>query len=155
MRLPMHSMDASEQRIFPARMAMLAETVAFVEGFCDREGVAQRDALRLVLIVEELFTNTVVHGHRGDADDPVAVALTLRGDTIGILYEDAAPAHDPVASLTTPPAALGATLDERPVGGLGMLLVGQLTSLVRYAYENGRNRLWLEVARAEGEVGPD
>jgi serine/threonine-protein kinase RsbW len=136
-------MDPSEQRTFPARMAMLAETAAFVEAFCVRIGVGRDNALRLTLIVEELFTNTVTHGHGGDCDAPIRIVLAPREGGVELLYEDAAPAHDPLPGLRAPPPALAAPVEGRPVGGLGMHLVGQLASDARYAYEDARNRLWI------------
>ena len=136
-------MNFSDQRTFPARMAMLAETAAFVEAFCNRAAVARDDALRLTLIVEELFTNTIAHGHRGDSDAPVDIRLLRDAGDIEIVFEDRAPAHDPTERLRTPPSSLGATLDERPVGGLGLQLVAGLAASFRYAREQERNRLQL------------
>jgi anti-sigma regulatory factor (Ser/Thr protein kinase) len=146
--MPAHrfAMNPSDQRDFPARMAMLAETAAFVEGFCVRHGVGRDDALRLTLIVEELFTNTVTHGFGGDSDALIGVHLTRAPDHVEVRYEDRAAPHDPVGRMRSSPASLDAPLEMRPVGGLGIHLVGQLSASVRYAYEHGMNRLWLVVA---------
>ena len=77
-------MDPTEQRTFPARMAMLAQTAAFVETFCAAQGVSPEDALRAVLVVEELFTNTVAHGHRGDSDAEVTLVTYRDGVPVGL-----------------------------------------------------------------------
>ena len=68
-------MNFSDQRTFPARMAMLAETAAFVETFCAAQGVSPEDALRAVLVVEELFTNTVAHAHADAPRHPNSVPV--------------------------------------------------------------------------------
>ena len=146
-------METSEERIFPARMAMLAETAAFVEAFCNRTDVARDDTLRLTLIVEELFTNTVAHGHRGDSDAPVHVALAVRDDVVLLRFEDGAPAFDPRPRMAQRPASLDAPVETRPLGGLGMHLVAGMARDVRYAYEDGRNRLWIELRRGAAGVG--
>ena len=145
-RLPM---DPSEQRDFPARMAMLAQTAAFVETFCAAHDVGHDIALRITLIVEELFTNVVVHGFKGESDSPIGIGLTRGADHVEVRFEDRAPPHDPTARLMSPPASLGAPLEQRPIGGLGVHLVGQLSRSVRYVHENGMNRLWLVVACRE------
>src|SRR5580693_6441012 len=62
------SMSASEKRIFKARMSLLPEATVFVERFCSLHRVGRQDLLRLTLIVEELFTNTVGHGYGGESD---------------------------------------------------------------------------------------
>jgi serine/threonine-protein kinase RsbW len=138
-------MDLNEQRQFPARMAMLVETAAFVESFCEYHGVGRDDALRITLIVEELFTNTVEHGFMGDSDTLIGIGLVRVGDHVEIRFEDRAPPHDPTERLRSLPTSLDAPLEERPIGGLGMHLVGQLSASARYAYEEGVNRLWLVV----------
>ena len=139
-------MDLNEQRHFPARMAMLAETAAFVESFCEYHGVGRDDALRITLIVEELFTNTLAHGFKGESDTLIGVGLVRGADHVEVRFEDRAPPHDPMERLTSSPASLSAPVEARPIGGLGMHPVGQLSASVRYAYEEGMNRLWLVVA---------
>lgn len=126
-------------------MTMLAETAAFVEAFCARHGIGRDDGLRLVLIVEELFTNTVVHGYGGDCDAPVDITLSANAGEIGMLYEDSARAHDPMSKMWSSPPDLAAEVETREVGGLGVYLVGQLVRRARYEYADGRNRLWLDL----------
>ena len=142
------SVAGAERRVFPARLEILPETAAFVETWCVAQDAGAGDALRLALIVEELVTNTVLHGHGGVADAPgAAVALTLvphpRG--IALVYEDAAPPWDPTSRLADAHAPLENEVEARAVGGLGLRLVGQLTAAAQYAYEDGWNRLWLVV----------
>ena len=58
-------------------MDRLPLAAGFVEAFCAAQGVAPPDALRLTLIVEELFTNTIVHGHGGDHASPVRIEVAV------------------------------------------------------------------------------
>ena len=139
-------MDLTEQRHFPARMAMLAETAAFVESFCGRHGLSRDAALRITLIVEELFTNTIAHGFKGESDTLIGIGLARGDDHVEVRFEDRAPPYDPMERLRSSPASLGAPVETRPIGGLGMHLVGKLSASVRYAHEDGMNRLWLVVA---------
>ena len=140
-----------ERRVFPARLEILPETAAFVEAWCSGRGVGSDDVARLVVIVEELLTNTVMHGHGGVPDAPGAsVALTLIPHPRGIelVYEDLAPPYDPTPHLAAAYAPIEDELEDRPVGGLGLRLVGQFAAATRYAYEDGSNRLWLVVELA-------
>jgi serine/threonine-protein kinase RsbW len=140
-------MALSEQTEFPARMAVLRDTAAFAQSFCERHGVDRDDALRLTLVIEELFTNTVKHGHRNESDSPVRIRLTMSGGCVGVLYEDSAPRYDPLARLLVAPTDLTASVETRPVGGLGVYLLSRLVAGARYAYENGFNRLWFTMPR--------
>ena len=60
---------------FPARAGELRRIGTFLNDFCTRQGIGREHCLRLNLVVEELFTNTVRHGHRGDSDAPVWVSV--------------------------------------------------------------------------------
>lgn len=128
-------------------MSMLPETAAFVEAFCARRAIAREDALRLVLIVEELFTNTVAHGYGRECGAPISIALGTDGGQVTLGYEDAAPPYDPLATLDGSRAGLAHPVESRHVGRLGVHLVDELSASARYAHEDGRNRLWLTVPR--------
>ncbi|HMN74882.1 MAG TPA: ATP-binding protein [Burkholderiaceae bacterium] len=140
-----------ERGEFPARLASLHATAAFVQAFCDRHRLPRATALHLTLVVEELFTNSVTHGHGGDSDQTIVIDLSARAGSVLLGYADAAPRFDPRPRLRTPPESLGAPADERPTGGLGLHLVGRLASRVRYAYRGG-NRIVLAMPIACGSA---
>ena len=140
-----HSAPFEERAEFPARLAALRDTAAFAQAFCDRNGIGRDHALRLVFVIEELFTNTVRHGYGEESDEPIRIVLAIGDRHVSLLFEDFAPRYDPLEQLSGEPANLGAPVDARPVGGLGLYVLGQLVAGARYAYEEGSNRLWLEV----------
>ena len=141
-------MNPTEHRTFPPRNAALGDVIAYVERFCRERDVPASDRLRLVLVVEELFTNTVTHGHAGGTDGAVHLTLADEAGAVTLCYEDTAPPFDPFATPARDPAA---GPESRAVGGVGLLLVRRLARDLRYAYEDGRNRLWLRMARGAGE----
>ena len=116
-----------------------------MQAFCERHGIGRDHALRLTFVIEELFTNTVRHGYGNESDALIRIELAIRDGRVTLLYEDWAPRYDPLARLAGPPASIIAPAEARPVGGLGLFLLGQLVAGARYAYERERNRLWLEV----------
>lgn len=134
-------------RTFPARLVILPETAAFVEGFCAGHGMSRDDTLRLVLIVEELVSNTIAHGHGGECDAPVTLVLTGVPEGVAVRYEDTAPVFDLAAALPDAARPLDAGLDARPVGKLGLRLLAHLAGDVRHAHEEGCNRVWLTLRR--------
>jgi serine/threonine-protein kinase RsbW len=142
-------LPAGEHAVFPARLSALPDTAIFARDFCERNGVSRDDALRLTLIIEELFTNTVQHGYGSESDAPIRVTLGISGPHVTILYEDAAPAYDPLALIHVKPSTLNDPVDDRPLGGLGGYILGQLIVAATYSYEHGSNRLWLTMPREE------
>ena len=147
-------MDSANDRVFPARLAALSDIVAFAQQFCDAHAAGRSAALRLRLVLEELFTNTVRHGHRVECDAPVRNALTVIEGYLTVEYEDSAPPYDPLSRMTTIASDEVAPLDGPPDEGLGSYLVGKSLYGARYAYEDGRNRLWLALPAASAVVPP-
>ena len=115
----------------------------FIAEICAANGVPRKACLRLTLLVEELFTNTIVHGHGADTESPVYLAFEIQPGAIGLTYEDTARPYDPFARVRVPDAALG--VEEQPVGGLGVVLVAAIAERVEYAYVRGKNRISLVI----------
>ena len=139
-------MNGSEARIFQARSEQLALATGFIEQVCERLGVAPGDALRLTLIVEELFTNTLMHGHRGDHDSAVHIELQVGPTRLALRFADQAPPFDPLQYLAQLPA-LDRPVEERKPGGLGLALVAQMSEGFDYVHVDGFNRLSLVLRR--------
>jgi anti-sigma regulatory factor (Ser/Thr protein kinase) len=125
--------------MFPARLGAVRAVREFLESFCRDAGIARSPGLRLNLVVEELFTNTVTHGHGGDCESPVWIALEAKGATVTLTYLDRAPPFNPFGIAPRP--ILDGSLEQRKEGGLGVLLATELTAAAEYAHLFGRNRL--------------
>ena len=141
-------MSLSQRRGFTARLAELPPAIEFVEAFCLTHATATVDALRLVLMVEELFTNTVTHGHGGDCDATVHLGLDLGDTTLTLVYEDAAPYFDPLEYVAAHAHERVAGLDARPIGHLGLPLVLEMASSVSHEWTGEGNRLHLVLLRS-------
>ena len=111
---------------------------AFVEQACTRAGCSTRQRLRVILLIEELFTNTVQHGRGGAEPVPVTLTFTLAGKELKVRYEDGARRYDPFQRLK-PRQSLEDTVELRPLGGLGVLLIRELGKDARYAWAKSRN----------------
>jgi serine/threonine-protein kinase RsbW len=141
------TMPVADACALPARMESLAEATGFVEAFCSERDVGQGDRLRLRLMVEELFTNTVIHGHGGGSDDPVRIGLRADPQRVELSYEDSAPPFDPLEYVARSPVDSTADVADRPVGQLGIALVVSMAERVSYVHEDGCNRLQLVLRR--------
>jgi len=139
-------MNGSAAGIFQARSDQLALATGFVEEVCERQGVAASDALRLTLIVEELFTNILMHGHRGDHDSSVHIELEVGPAQLALRFADQAPPFDPLQYLAELPG-LDRPVEERRPGGLGLPLVAQMSERLEYTHVDGFNRLSLVLRR--------
>ncbi len=130
--------------MFPARLGGLLAMRRFIEHFCTEIDLTRDDCLRLNLVLEELFTNTVRHGHRGGSDAPVWVILASGDGGVDVTIEDTAPPFNPFAHVELPAQDGGM----RKIGGLGVLLARELSMSRDYAYLFGRNRVHVRLAHA-------
>jgi len=135
--------------VFRGSLPGFAEVRALAESFGAAAGADHDATLRVVLILEELFTNTVTHGYPGGADGPIWVTLASQTDAIAVTYEDAAPPFDPLG----PPPALPLAPEEREPGGLGLALVRGLSLGASYVRLGDRNRITLTVATSSATPG--
>ena len=136
-------MTSSEPQTFSARMDSLPLATGFVQAFCAQQGVAADSTLRLTLVVEELFTNAIRHGHGGDNDAPVRIQVGVDAVQLWLCFEDSAPPFDPLQYLADAAPSLDAPAEERLVGGLGLPLVAQMAERFDYVHADGWNRLQL------------
>ena len=139
-------MSAAVECWFPARQDGLARATDFVESWSLQQGVTPADALRLRLVVEELFSNTLTHGHGGNAAAQVQLRLAVDLRHIHLDYRDEAPAFDPLSSAVDPLAEpTGAT--GRAPGGLGLVIIRAMAHSASYNREAGHNVLRILLAR--------
>ena len=134
-------MPVVETRRVQARLAQAQMLSDFVEATVRP---VNRDAsLKLRLMVEELFVNTVYHGYGGDSDAFVEVTVRLADDGVDLTYVDSAPAFDPFAEVERPDAT--ARVDARPVGRLGVYIITRLADGYGYERAGDCNRVTLHV----------
>jgi serine/threonine-protein kinase RsbW len=126
---------------FPARLEAFDDIKALIDKFGLMADLGPEDRHKVTLIVEELFTNTVNHGHGGDSDASVSIAFEYEEGEIQLIYEDSAPPFDPLAARRR--TDIESTINERRIGGLGILITIGLTEKGDYSYVEGRNRIIL------------
>jgi anti-sigma regulatory factor (Ser/Thr protein kinase) len=134
--------EGSDVRCFAARMSVLPEILGCVREACRKAGIIPPAALRAELVIEELFTNTVRHGYKGECDHPVWLHVLPAPGALYLTYQDAADAFDPLALDLCDPC-----LQQR-IGGQGIRLVRSFASSIAYRRCDERNILTLLFAVA-------
>jgi serine/threonine-protein kinase RsbW len=139
----------TDSRVYLARMRMLHNALAFVAEFAAATNLSERDLLRLQLVIEELFTNTIMHGYGKECDEPIEIALHAAPGQVTVRYEDEAATYDPARTLAEAQEQLQGPLEQRPVGHLGVHLVAAIVDDMRHTRVGQRNRLHI-VMRVAG-----
>jgi anti-sigma regulatory factor (Ser/Thr protein kinase) len=132
-----HAIDVSTAALtggaIDSMMSHLAE-------FAARAGVPPPVLMDLRLVLDELLSNLEKYARRDGRPPAVILAARVAGGDVLLEVADDGPAFDPLAA---PPPHLDAELEERPIGGLGLHLVRQLTDDATYSRRAGWNVLLL------------
>ena len=140
-------MNAITRRMgmFPSRREHWRKARAFIDSFCQGSELPRDTCLKCNLVLEELFLNTVKHGHQGGSDAPIWITLSASNGEISLTYEDRAPPFNPFPKDTH--LMFERIAEARTEGGLGVILTHGLTASARYTYLFGRNRIQLTLER--------
>ena len=136
-------MSASLHLKLAARPEELERINGAIEEFGEREDWPPKMLFRVNLVLEEVGLNVMTHGQEAGASE-LEVFLTSDAETTTIEIVDDGPRFDPLQDAPLPDPE--ASLDERPIGGLGIHLVRTMMDEVSYRYEDGKNRLTLVTA---------
>jgi anti-sigma regulatory factor (Ser/Thr protein kinase) len=134
-----HALDLD----LPASLEGLRTGLTAIERHCIDGGLSRAAVARTLTVFEEIFTNTVKHGYRGQDGRRIRASLTGR-DPLRLTFEDSAPPFDPTSWDSSVDLARG--LADRPVGRHGIALVMGLSRRVHWQDLAPGNRLILELA---------
>ncbi len=126
---------------FPATLSGLEQGAGALRELLDSRHVVGGPRYNVELTFEEVVANIVRHG--GPTSD-VEVAIRFDDDEILMTFEDDGVPFDPRTSLDP---ALPTSIDDAPVGGLGLVLLRSVVT--RMVYERTpvqRNQLTLAIS---------
>lgn len=140
-RLPPIATTVTSQVCVRADRDGLARCLALTEATCTKLALGDEDTMALRLAVEEACTNIVDHGYPAGQAGPLS--LTFSAPQPGWLEaridDQATPFHPDNAREPD----LLASVEDRPIGGLGWFFIKQVMTQVDYHSDDQGNRLRL------------
>lgn len=127
----------------PACTENFARILAFARDFCAMADADSNLSVRLMLVLEELFTNTVAHGCHG-AGSLVRIELKQTPGYVSIKYEDDASPFDPLNAISLDPAT---AVENGQIGGMGLPLIRKMADSITYERQEPWNRTIILLAR--------
>ena len=122
---------------------------AVVQAFCEQYALTPEASASLELVVEELVANCLDHGG-ATGSDGIRLSLTLDQDHVIIFMSDSGQAFDPKTDL--PQDTRFAAPDDRPIGGLGWLLINHYCELLSTERWLDRNELVLRFSTGASQL---
>lgn len=129
---------SERQTSVPSDAAQLPELSQFLRDFWTEFNLPASEVLAFELALEEVFMNVVMHGSVAAEAPSVNVSLTWLDSGVTLTVEDDGAPFDP---LSLPAPDVTASLERRPVGGLGVFLVRQIMDSVVYERRGTMNQL--------------
>jgi anti-sigma regulatory factor (Ser/Thr protein kinase) len=110
---------------------------SFVLTFVKEHGIAADEGTRTLILLEELLTNLIKYGYPDQVEPGhVEINLALKANRLTIEFIDDGRAFDPFAepipNLDEPP-------ENRPPGGLGLIILRSLSDETHYERRNQSN----------------
>lgn len=143
-------MSATLTLLVPNDLAELERVGRDLEEFGREHGLSAADVSAVNLAVDEILTNIILYAFPRREDHEVQINVRLEDDTLTLEFEDSGRPFDPVGM---PEPDLEATLEDRPVGGLGIHIVRRLVDDMSYRRDEDRNVLTLTRRLTAGEPG--
>lgn len=114
----------------------VAGVAARIDEFCAHRNLTPQVAFAVNLSLDEILTNTISYGY--DDDDPhrIEVVVRLEDERLVVVIMDDGRAFDLSQAQEVD---IGASLEDRAVGGLGLFLVHQMMDRVEYRRIDGCN----------------
>jgi len=133
-------MAALEPLALPAVLDSLAELRAFARRASEAVGLDVGRRYALELAVDEIATNVILYGYGSpDPSRQLWISAEIDGGVLRILLEDDGTPYDPREHRMPSEEELSAPLEDRPIGGLGILLALRGVDAFDYRSREGRN----------------
>lgn len=140
-----HFLIASYNRRILATRENFVSALESIHSFLEANSLTKTEIYALDVGLEEHITNLI---HHGPSDPPqMEIQIHIKPQTISMILKDSGEPFDPTNH--NEPPHLNATLEERPVGGLGIHLIRNLFHKINYQYSQGYNHLELQLNRTE------
>lgn len=127
---------------FPVAIESVEAARLGLERYLGAFEIGERYLNRIEVVLEEVVSNVVRHGHGADR---IALRAECSDGLLHLTVGDNGSAFDPLAAAAPAPFT---TLDEATVGGLGIPLIKRLTQSARYVRDGDFNQLQLAFALA-------
>lgn len=145
---PLHPSDlqtqqnsaSKDQLTMRSSMVDMALLEPFIVNAVEQGGIKGREAKRLRLAVEEAVANVIFHGQA----TKINLQATVEGDMLLLTIDDDGIPFDPTERSVTD---LSVPADQRPPGGMGIILMHQMTDGLAYQRINGHNILTIKKKR--------
>jgi anti-sigma regulatory factor (Ser/Thr protein kinase) len=130
--------DAARSLVMTNRIEEIERMAAFLEELSQEYDLSVEHSFNIHLAVEEAVTNVIMYAYPQDEKHEFALTVQKIEDSLIFKVIDSGKEFDPTLQ---PEADVTLSLEERPVGGLGIFLIRRVMQSVEYQRVDGKNIL--------------
>ena len=134
------TLTLDEQLTLSNDVKEVARLSTFIKDIMTRIGIGKPLAPKLRLALEEAVVNAMEYAYPAGIKGNVTVRTTFDGERLRLIISDSGIAFNPTEAVK---ADTTLSAEERPIGGLGILLMRELMDFINYERIDGRNILTL------------
>jgi len=132
----------SEPRLtIQSRLDDLALLWPWVESLAADFTIPANTLYAIHLCLEEALSNIIRHGYQGRPGQPITVEFASRGGEAEFTVDDQAPPFNPLAQPDVDARPAPASIDDFPIGGLGIGMMRKFAASLAYQRLPAGNRL--------------
>lgn len=131
-----------DSKTFSATLDSLGSIRQFITNSGKAIGLDKSKIYKLCLAVDEIATNIINYGYTKSGIENGSIDLLIKydNDALTVTLEDSAIPFNPLDKILPNEKDLSLPLEERPIGGLGIMLAKENVDNYSYEYKNGKNR---------------
>lgn len=136
-------MEAStKSQKFSDNLDSLGPIREFLSDSAKLAGLDKSRTYKLCLAIDEIATNIINYGYlrSGIENGIIDVTIQIENNQLIVTLEDTATPFNPFNRKMPNDEELKKPLEERPIGGLGILLAKENVDEFNYKYQNNKNR---------------
>ena len=130
--------DDCRQIVLKNNIEEIARMAAFLEEISDELSLSMENAFNINLAIEEAVTNVIMYAYPQDEEHEFTLSVKQIENRLIFKLIDTGKEFDPTLQ---PDADVTLSLEERPIGGLGIFLIRKIMKTVKYCRIDGKNIL--------------
>ena len=128
-----------EKITLDAAIENIAVVTDFIDERLERAGCGRKAEMQINIVIDEIFSNIAKYGYAsGHGDATVTIDITEDPLKAEIQFINSGEPYDP---LSVKDPDIHAALADRPMGGLGILIIRKMMDEVTYENKDGKNVL--------------
>lgn len=118
------------------------KTIEFVDEMLEEYGCGIKEKMAIDVAVDELFANIAHYAYNPETGYATVKVDVIKDPlSVEITFVDNGKPYDPLAKADPD---ITQSIEDRPIGGMGILIVKKSMDTVHYEYKDGRNILTIK-----------